>query len=491
MSQSISLSKSQFIRGLQCHKSLWLYKNRPDLRKKPDASLQALFDEGTYIGELAQGLFPGGEAILYEEGSFKEKVAKTRRLIDSGARTVYEATFQFDDVLVMVDILNKEEDGWELYEVKSSTSVKPVHENDVAVQYYVLDGSGIKLKQASLIHINNQYVRQGKLDVNQLFITEDLTDLVKTKQNFVKEKLQAMREAIKTSEPGIDIGPHCGNPYDCEFKGHCWQHIPNPSIFDISRLRSEKKWALYDDGIVKFADIPDDFLLNPEQSMQVKAELTGKDFIDKEAIKKFMDTLYYPLYFLDFETCNPAVPPFDGILPYQKIPFQYSIHYQETRGGDLNHHEFLAEEGTDEREQLAQGLVDNIPKRACVLVYNCGFEKSVIEELANKIPQHSEQLMIIHDSILDLMTPFQEKALYKKEMNGRYSIKAVLPALVPEMSYEGMEISDGGQASSIYANLHLVEDKEERMKTRNDLLEYCKLDTLAMVKILEKLAIIN
>jgi hypothetical protein len=204
-----------------------------------------------------------------------------------------------------------------------------------------------------------------------------------------------------------------------------------------------------------------------------------------EAIKEFLDTLYYPLYFLDFETFNPAVPVFDGIRPYQRTPFQYSIHYQETKGGKIYHHEFLAKEGTDPREKLAQGLVDNIPKASCVLAYNCGFEKGVIEELAEQFPQHKGKLMDIHGSILDLMTPFQSRAIYKKEMNGSYSIKAVLPALVPEMSYDEMEISQGGQASSFYATLHLIERHEERKKIRHDLMEYCKLDTLAMVKILE------
>lgn len=328
---SLSLSKSQFIRGLQCHKSLWLYKNRPDLRGEPGATLQALFDEGTYIGELAQGLFSGGEAIRFEEGSFEEKIEKTQKLIDSGVKTIYEATFQYDDVLVMVDILHKGKGGWELYEVKASTQVKPVHENDVAVQYYVLNGSGIKIKKASLVHINNQYTRQGDLDVQQLFNIEDLTKIAKVKQEFVKAELTKMRKSIKKGEPRIDIGLQCSDPYDCEFEEHCWAHIPDTSIFNISRLGADKKWALYDDGILKYEDIPEDYNLNPNQRMQVEAELTGKKFIDKDAIRDFLDTLHYPIYFLDFETFNPAVPPFNGLRPYQKIPFQYSLHYQKKK----------------------------------------------------------------------------------------------------------------------------------------------------------------
>ncbi len=484
---SLSLSKSKFLNGLQCHKSLWLNKNRPDLKGDIDASKQAMFDEGTYVGELAQGLFPGGEAIRFEEGTFEEKITRTKELISSGIKTIYEATFQYDDILVMVDILHKDKSGWELYEVKSSTRVKPVNENDVAVQYYVLDGSGIKLKKAFLVHINNQYARIGDIDIGQLFNIKDLTKTAKVKQDFVKDEIEKIRKALKKGEPRIDIGPHCSDPYECDFQEHCWKHVPKPSVFNISRLGAEKKWALYDDGILKFKDIPDYYQLNANQTIQVNSELTGKDFIDREAIKEFLNTIHYPLYFLDFETFNPAVPPFNGIRPYQKIPFQYSLHYQKKKVGEIHHKEFLAKEGTDPRKELAQGLVESIPDNSCILTYNAGFEKGVIKELAEQLPKFKKKLMSIHDSIEDLIIPFRSKAYYKKEMNGSASLKYVLPALIPELSYDEMEISGGGQASSIYANLHLVENEKERKKIRKNLIEYCKLDTFGMIKILENL----
>lgn len=486
---SKSLSKSQFIKGLQCHKLLWLYKNRKDLCEEANASLQALFVEGNYVGELAQSLFPHGEAILFEEGSFDEKITRTKELISKGVKTIYEATFKFDDVLVMVDILHKGRGGWELYEVKASTHVKAIHENDVAIQYYVLTGSGLALKKASLVHINNQYIRGKDLDINQLFTIENITKTTKSKQEFVKKELKRIRRAIKKDEPKVDIGPHCNDPYDCDFQKHCWKHIPEPSVFNLSNLKSTKKWDLYNDGILKFEDIPENYPLNPSQELQVEAELSGKKFIDKEAIKEFLETLHYPLYHLDFETINPAVPPFKGTQPYKKIPFQYSIHYQKKKGGKLYHKEFLAEEGTDPRKVLAQGLVDNIPEGSCVLAYNSSFEQSVIRDLEEQFPKLRKRLKIVHDSILDLMVPFRDKAIYTKKMNGRYSIKVILPALVPAMkkSYKEMEINEGGQASGTYATLHLEANKKARKKYRKALLEYCKLDTLAMVKILEKL----
>ena len=484
---STFLSKSQFIRGLQCHKSLWLYKNQPELRGETDTSRQAIFNEGIYVGELAQKLFPGGEEIRFEEGTFEEKILRTQELINSGVKTIYEATFQYDNILVMVDILHKGKSGWELYEVKASKEVKPVHENDVAVQYYVLSGSGIKLKKASLVHINNQYIRKGDIDIRQLFNIEDLTKIVKVKQDFVKEELEKMQRALKNGEPRIDIGPHCSDPYECDFASHCWSHAPKPSIFDISRLEEGKQWVLYNGGILKFEDLPKNYPLNSKQSMQVEAELTGKEFVDKEIINEFLDTLHYPLYFLDFETIFPAVPPFKGTKPHDQTPFQYSLHYQKRKGGKVYHKEFLAAEGTDPRKKLAQGLVDNIPKGSCVLAYYRSFEMGIIKELAEQFPKLKTRLMAVHDSIKDLIIPFQKRAYYKKEMNGSASLKYVLPAIIPEMSYDEMEISNGGQASSTYVTLHLIEGNEERKRIRENLLEYCKLDTLAMVKILEKL----
>lgn len=483
--KSINLSKSQFIRGLQCHKSLWLYKNQSELRTQSDQSQQALYDSGTDVGVLAQGLFPGGKVIPFEGSTFDEKINKTKELINSGVDTIYEATFKFDNILVMVDIFHKGRDGWGIYEIKASTGVKEVHENDVSLQYYVLTGSGLEVSSVNLVHINNQYVRQGNLEINKLFTIADITETAMGKQDFVKEELEAIRSAIKYDCPKVDIGPHCSDPYGCDFTDHCWKHVPNYSIFNLSRLYTNKKFELYYKGILSFEDIPSDYPLSQSQRHQIEAELTGNEIINKEGINEFLSQIYYPLYFLDFETFQQAVPQFDMLRPYEQIPFQYSLHYIEAEGGELKHSEFLGKEGTDPRESLASSLVEEIPKDVCILTYNSSFEKRIIRELASKFPQYSNHLMNIHDNIIDLMIPFQNKHYYKQEMKGSYSIKYVLPALVPELNYKDLEISGGGQASETYAQLHLNECKDKIDRTRENLLEYCKLDTLAMVKILE------
>ena len=484
---SLKFSKSQFLRGLQCHKSLWLYKYKPELRTLPDQSQQAIFDSGTEVGLLAQKLFPNGKEIIFKDASFTRKIKQTRELIKNGTETIYEATFSYNNVLVMVDILHKGSSGWGLHEVKSSTELKDIHISDLSVQYYVLSGCGLPISKASLVYINNQYVKNGELDIKELFSITELTNKIEESQGFVEDQLSQMNEMLKGKCPGIDIGNHCDTPYPCDFKDHCWSHVPEYSIFDIRGLYTSKKFELYSKGILALSDIPDDYDLASSQRLQIASELTNKVTINKKGIKEFLDTLYYPLYFLDFETFMSAVPIFDGTRPYQQVPFQYSLHVLEDESAKLKHYEFLAKEGIDQREELIKSLTSKIPDEACIMVYNMTFEKRILRELSEQFPSYKNKLMDIHENILDLMAPFQKKDYYTKEMKGSYSLKLVLPALLPRLSYKGMAISDGGEAMNTYATLHLLEDKKEVEQIRNDLLEYCKLDTFAMAKLLEKL----
>ena len=494
------LSKSQYLRGLQCHKSLWLLKKKKIKPRPPDEFLQAIFDEGTRVGEEAQKLFPGGKLIEFEGSSFEEKINKTKEYLASGESTIYEATFKFNDILVMVDILNKGKSGWNFYEVKSATdvykdqslNVKDVYVKDVAIQYYVLKGSGLDIASAFLVHIDNKYVRKGPLEVNKLFAKRELTDEVVEMQQEVIGELGALRKTLSRNEPKIDIGVHCDNPYECDFKGHCWpEEILNGySIFNISGLNSSKKFELYQSGVIKLADVPDDFPLSDNQRLQVETELSGNEMIDQEQIKNFLNDLSYPLYFLDFETFNQAIPQWDGLRPYQNVPFQYSIHCIEREGKDPFHSEFLAEEDSDPRISLAERLIGHIPKGVCVLAYNCSFEKGVIRYLAEQFPDYSKHLMDIHDNLLDLMVPFQKKYYYKKEMKGRYSIKTVLPALIGDSPYSKMEINEGMKASNNYKNLASIQDSKKKEKIKRDLKIYCKQDTQSMIDILGRLMVV-
>nr|WP_314070831.1 DUF2779 domain-containing protein [uncultured Campylobacter sp.] len=453
---------------------------------------QAVFDTGTSVGELACELFSSGERIEFS-GDFDAQIAKTKELIKRGTKVIYEATFCFDGVLVMVDILRIGVDGIIINEVKSSTSVKDVYIDDAAIQYYVLSSLGYEVSTVNIIHIDNSYVRGEKLELNKFFYIEDVTKQVQQKQADIPQILNKFDEILsQNNEPSIDIGPHCTSPYPCDAREYCWHKqraISEYSVFDISRLRSDKKFELYKSGIVKFEDIKELDKFNASQQIQIRSELSKEQIIDKEAIKEFLNTLSYPLYHLDFETFQQAVPQFIGLRPYEQIPFQFSIHKDDGKG-NLEHFEFLAEAGADPRyDELALNLIKFIPQDACVLAYNMSFEKGVIMGLAEAYPQISNELMAIHDNIKDLMAPFASKSYYHPKMKGSYSIKYVLPALVPELelAYKDLNlIHHGGEAMQAYAAMTFMKETE-REAYKQALLEYCKLDTLAMVKILEKL----
>jgi len=487
---SLTLSKSTYIRGLQCEKSLFLHKKHGDLRNPISESQQAIFDQGTSVGELAQQLFPGGVDCSPEDYSkFNQSFEDTKKHIAQGTPVIYEAAFKYDGVMVFADILVNDRDGWKVYEVKSSTSVKPTYVKDAALQTYVINKSGITLKDTFVVHINNQYVRNGELDIERLFtkvsIREELDELLQE----IPTNISKLKETLKQDDiPEREIGPHCSDPYDCDFSGVCWKDVPDQSVFDVRGLRTNRKFQLHEEGVERLVDIPDDFRLSDKQRMQVIGAQTGESSIDKPQIKKFVDSLNYPLYYLDFETINPAIPLFDYSRPYEQLPFQYSVHIQEYEGAECIHNEYLAEtDGTDPRIKFIQQLIKDCGTKGDVVVYNKGFEKGKLAALGNAFSHYAKSLDAIKERVVDLMIPFQKGWYYTPEMQGSYSIKLVLPALVPELSYSDMEIGDGGAASSIFASMAAGNFDGDHDKTRNDLLEYCKLDTWAMVKILDKL----
>ncbi|RJX17074.1 MAG: DUF2779 domain-containing protein [Desulforudis sp.] len=481
------LSKSQFIRGLQCPKSLWLYKYKPELRQEPDESLQAIFESGKEVGELAQKLFPNGVTISYDPTKLYENAKKTTALIKSGIETIYEATFLYDDVLVMVDILHKGVNGWELYEVKSSTKENEVYLNDIAIQYFVVNGSGLQLANAFLIYINNQYVRHGDLDIQSLFTISPQTPIAIQKQESIVIELQRLKEVVKndSSEPGRDIGLYCYNPYECDFKTYCWKDIPSESVFSLYFMGKQKMFDFYKRGIISFKQIKSEVELTAIQEMQVESALSGKVFINKEGISEFLSSITEPIGYLDFETFYSPIPHFNNQKPYQQIPFQYSLHVQKE--DDLHHYEFLAQHGKDPRKEFIENLINNANDAKTVLVYNISFERRILNELIQSHPEYEQEINLIIGKLVDLLVVFKRGYYYSRKMNGSFSIKKVLPALVHGFAYDDLEISDGGMAMNAYKGLENISNISDIVKVGNNLLEYCKLDTLAMVKIHETL----
>lgn len=485
MNGAFSLSKSKFIKGLQCRKALYLHIHRPELAGAVTAEQQAIFDSGSEVGGVARGLFPGGVLVPYEGLSHGEQTAMTKQEIEKGTEVIYEAAFSYDGVFVKVDILRRGTGGWEIYEVKSSASMKDVYLPDAAVQYYVLGGSGLGVSRAFLVHINSEYERRGAIEPLELFTVNDVTADVEGWQDKVREEIEQQRAMLGGSEPVIDIGPHCRNPYECDFIDHCWKHIPEGSVFDI-KGSSALPFRLYSQGIVRLQDVPFTFL-SPRQRMQVDAALKQDVYVSRDAVRDFLDTLWYPLYFLDFETFMTAIPLYDGTGPYQQVPYQYSLHWIDREGGDLRHTEFLAAAGVDPREELIRKLSGDIPDEGCVLAYNAGFEIGVLQRLAQWFPSQMVKVGNIVANTRDLADPFRKRDVYHWQFGGSYSLKAVLPALVPEMSYKGLEVQNGSMAMDAYFRMCKTMDGEERERLRTAMLEYCRMDTLAMVRLLEVL----
>ena len=485
----MTLSKSQYIRGLQCHKSLWLYKNNQELRDKPNSQAESSFNTGYQVGDLAKELFPHGTEIEFDSSNFNGMIEKTKELIANGTEVIYEAAFSEDGVFAMADILVKNGDLWDMYEVKASTHVKEYHLNDASIQWYALS-KAIKLNRAYIMHINNQYERVGELDIKELFTIADVTDKVFQKQDEIVSQLSEMEEMLKADVPNIDIGGHCGDPYGCDFRGHCWKHVPSKnSVFDISYAMG-KQWELYYQGILSIDDVPDNFHLGKNATLQIKHHKSKEIKIDKEKIKKFLGTIKYPINFFDFETFQNAVPRFDKQKPYAQMPFQYSLHILH-EDGTLEHKEHLGDENSDPRRALSLQMLQEITPTGSIIAYNKSFEQTQIKNLALLNEELSDELLALNNRFIDLAHPFQYKHYYNPNFNGKYSIKVVLPTLFPnddELDYKKLgSIQNGGDAMDTFANLYLLKDKSQLAEIKKDFLAYCRLDTLAMVRIWEKL----
>ena len=488
----MTISKSQYLKGLQCHKALWLHKNKPELKSKVTEATQAIFSQGTQVGELAQELFPNGTEIKFNPKNFKGMITQTKKLMDENPNiTIYEATFDYDGCFAMVDIFRQTHGGVEIYEVKSSTGAKDVYLDDLAFQVYILQGLGYTVSKACLVTINNEYIYDGlALKLEELFNIEDFTQEMLVKAKHVSHLVKEMNKALAGDEPSIEIGDHCTKPYECDFKTHCWAHIPEPSVFSLSNARG-KDWDLYQQGYIKLEDVPltKSVLsqLSNKHIQQIESYIQGKTQINREAIAKELSKLNFPLAFLDFETYQDAVPQHAGTKPFEQIPFQYSLHILEAVDSDLIHKEFLADPKQDPREPFITKLLQDLPTEGNILVYNQSFEAGIMKKFPVILPNTEDAVTNILDRFYDLMIPFKNRDYYHPDMQGSYSIKKVLPALVPSLQYSDLDISEGGSASRAFVSLRTLGDEVGIEKIKNNLLAYCRLDTLAMVKIFEVL----
>jgi hypothetical protein len=475
-------SKSQYTKYQHCHKRLWLYKNKREVMSAPAAAQEKIFETGNRIGALARTVFPGG--VLVEEPYYEVEaaLAKTKELLNT-ADTIYEAAFLYDNVLVRADILHKTADGWDMIEVKSATDVKEEYHDDVAIQAYVLKGSGVDLNKVILMHINNEYLKTADdIDVNNFFVQADLTQAL-TPAETIKTTLLEMTREMAAPEPAQEIAK--GFCEGCEFHAYCWAHVPENSVYDLPRI-SDKAKLIASHGYLKIADIPVEYLSSDNHIKWFKVYKSGVPHVDKEGIKALLSELRYPLYFLDFETTAPAVPLWLNTRPYQQIVFQASLHIIEHFGEEPKHYEYLFEGTEDPRPKAAEFLLKHIGNSGTIIAHHAAFEKSRISEMMRDLDLSAGDTARLKDMLTrfwDSKEAFQ-KYYFHPDFNCSASIKKVLPVVAPGMTYEGMAVAHGGDAMDAFDVLY--ENKlppQEAAELRQHLLDYCRQDTLAMVKV--------
>jgi predicted RecB family nuclease len=483
----ITISKSQFMSGVQCLNRLYWQVREPELGGVPDAAAVAIMEQGGAVGRLARQLFAGGVEVSSRDP--EQAIRTTRELIaNPGVAAIFEAAFEEGGVFVRVDILHRRRDNrWRLIEVKSTANLKEQHLDDLAIQHRVVSRSGLDLASSCLAHVNRNYVYTGgDIDVWRFFRIKNLTRRVQRLLPKLTFQLRSeLRVLVMPNPPEIPTGPHCTNPITCEFFDRCNSPLPNDHIGYLPRLHASAAEELEEMGIHSIRDIPDDFHLSERQRIACTSVQTGDPWFSED-LGKELGSLRYPLCFMDFETVNPAIPRVSGMRPYDQLIFQFSVHVLREQGAEPEHFEFLATDTSDPRREFISSLCDALGESGSIVVYNRQFESQRLSELAAWLPEFTERIKKIQSRLWDLL-PVVRNHVYHPQFAGSYSLKAVLPALVPEISYDGMAVANGRDAGLAWEMMIHTPDVVERGRLWKALLDYCGKDTLALVKVLEKI----
>jgi predicted RecB family nuclease len=471
-------------------KRLYLEVHQPELAAELDDASKAVMEQGHQVGLVAQKAFPGGVMVEAGHTELAKAVKATRELIaKSEAPAIFEATFQYEGVLVRTDVLKRSgRSGHRLIEVKSSTKVKPHYAYDIAIQRHVLTGADIEVKQASLMHLNREYVFDGKeYDVSQLFVEAEIRPGDAVSETEISDRLKEQFRILNRSKPpDIKPGAQCEDPYICEFYDQCNPELPADHVSFLPGIRTTKVEELTAAGIISIKKIPATFRLSEKQRRAVDSVKSGKPFINPELADE-LGSLKYPLCFMDFETVFPALPRFAKMAPYDHIPFQWSVHRQEKTGQPLKHFEFLAENDSDPRLPFVDSLCKVVAGAGNIVVYNISFELSRLNDLARWLPKYEPTIEAIKGKMWDLLDAVR-RHVYHPAFAGSFSLKSVLPAFLPEMTYETLEVAEGTAAGLVWTRfIEPATPPPEKSRLRQDLLAYCKHDTLALVKLLEVL----
>lgn len=473
------MTKSLYMRGQQCPRLLW-FSSRHQL---PELSLydQHKFAQGRDFEKYVKKLFP--EGIDLGNLNHGENIKENQNLIRQG-KTIFEACMVYKDLFFKSDILEPSADGWNLHEIKASVKIKDEHIPDLAFQKYICEKNGIDVKKCFIEYVNKDYIKQGNIIPNELVLQEDVTEEVNQIDD-IEENSEKYIEIMEQMEPPeVSISKKCNKPYECPLKDECRGNLPEYHVLQLTNWR--KYWPLFEGGILSIKDIPKDEILSSNKDRIIKEAVDeNKVMINKDKIRNFLKELQYPLYYLDFETFDTAIPVFDQSRPYQKIPFQYSLHIQD-ENNKVNHLDFLAQGEKDPRPSLIRKLKNEIGTNGDIIVYHKSFEIGILKDLARDFPENKDWIENMIDRIVDLEEPFKKLYYYHPKQKGKTSLKVVLPAITGK-GYSDLEISDGTDASMQYFYSHIKADLKNIDEIRNNLLNYCCLDTEGMIWIIDEL----
>lgn len=487
------ISKTDFQNYRKCPEWFWVIKNAQEKLPKKELSdfEQQIIDQGYEVEHLARRLFEKGVLI---EGFGEEAEKQTQELIESSETQIFQATFISDDLLAMCDalVLNEVSGQWDIYEIKGTTSKDRKKEDyfwDLAFQREVLERAEMNVGRLNLIELNKEYRKQGEIDPTELLEITDLTEEIDSLKEEIRMEINKAKSFLETElEP-----TRCGCLYKTR-SNHCdafslfYESLPDYSIYDLSRISTKKIKNFVDNGIVDVNQIPNDASLTKIQSNQVRVHKQNRKIIDVQGIKDELKQLQYPLYFLDYETVSTAIPVYENCYPFQQVPFQFSLHILNSSESELAHYEYLHAGSDNPIPDLVNELKSRMADYGTVIVWNKSFEGKCNRDMAEIVPEHEDFLLSINDRFYDLRDIFSKQLYVHKAFQGSTSIKKILPVLAPDLNYDILEINEGGMASSAWKKMIFTDiSSEERETMKSHLLEYCMLDTLAMVRILEEL----
>jgi len=481
---STRLSKSRLMTGLQCHKLLWWMVHEPEAPElELDGRASAAMDQGARVGELARTYAPGGLLIDLPYDAYSERLAATEEALRRGCPVIYEAAFRADGVFVSVDILERRSSRYCLVEVKSTTSVKDHHLFDVAIQTHVLRRCGLDVMRMEVMHLNRECTYP---DLSNLFVRQDVTEPVEGLLAKIPAEIAAQAAMLSGGLPSVAVGDHCSMPYECPFVGRCWPALPAHHVSTLYAMR-RRALELDQDGYHAIHDLPDDLALGAIADRQRRAVRRGQ-LVVEPGLARALEAFVPPLAFLDFETVALAIPVWNGCHPYDALPVQFSCHVVEG-DGRVTHHAWLADGPEDPRPALAERVVAACARARTVVAYNAPFERGCLQHLGGRVPRLAEPLRDIGDRLADLL-PVVRNYVFHPDFGGSFSLKRVLPALVPECRYDAIGIANGECASLELARLLFQTDtleSEAKERLRGDLGRYCAQDTWGLVKLLELL----